>query len=124
MIEFPAYIVICTHLDLTASNRLASVKIITEEAKKFNKKIYLAGDLNEENRNGEVFSEFLKDWDIISLVKSTFPTGAPTRCIDYILSFKQEKRKYQIQNKNVVYSLPDVDVSNASDHYPIFIDFK
>jgi endonuclease/exonuclease/phosphatase family metal-dependent hydrolase len=124
MIEFPTFIVICVHLDLTESNRIASVKIITDKAKKFNKKIYLAGDLNENDRNGKVFSEFMKDWDIISEIKNTFPTGAPTRCIDYILSFKQEKLKYQLSNKNVVYSLLNVDVSIASDHYPIFIDFK
>lgn len=122
--EFSTYVVICVHLDLTESNRIVSVKLITDEAKKFNKPVYLAGDLNEENTKGEVFSEFMKNWNIASLIKNTFPTGAPTRCIDYILAFKQEKTKYQIQNKNVVYALQAVDVSNASDHYPIFIDFK
>jgi endonuclease/exonuclease/phosphatase family metal-dependent hydrolase len=124
MAEFSTFIVICVHLDLTESNRIASVRIITDEAIKYHKKIYLAGDLNEENIKGKVFSEFMKNWDIVSLIKNTFPTGAPSRCIDYILAFNQEKNKYQIQNKNVVYALPGVDVSNASDHYPIFIDFK
>jgi len=122
--EFSNYIVICTHLDLNESNRVESVKIITQKAKEFTKRIYLAGDFNEENKKGSVFTEFSKNWEQVSLTNNTFPTGAPTKCIDYILTFKQKKSGFKIKNANVVYNLQNVNVSSVSDHYPIYIDFK
>ena len=124
LLEFHKYIVICVHLDLTEVHRVESVKIITEQARKFKKPVYLAGDFNEDNLKGKMFSEFYKDWDIISLTNNTFPTGNPIKCIDYVLEFKGVNYNNKIKNKNVVYALKDVDVSNTSDHYPIFIDFK
>lgn len=121
--EYPAYIVICAHLDLKESNRIESVNLITQKANEFHKKIYLAGDFNEDNPNGKMFSELFKNWNQVSVQKNTFPTVTPTKCIDYIFAFKQHRFIYNIKKKDVVYSLSDLDISNASDHYPIFIDF-
>lgn len=123
--EFSTYIVICVHLSLTESDRIASVDILTQLAKTFNKKIYLAGDFNEPNRYGLVFTEFLKNWNQVSSIRNTFPTtGTPTECIDYVLTYKSNIYTYETVKTNVVYNLPKINVANASDHFPIFVDFK
>lgn len=122
--EYADFLIICTHLDLTESARIESAIIISDIVGKFNKKAYLAGDLNEVKLDGPMFTEFKKNWKIVSPIKNTFPTNpSPNRCIDFILSFNAGGN-YDISKGDVLYQLSTVNVSSASDHFPLFIDFK
>lgn len=122
--EFSNFVVISTHLDLDEKYRLESIKIITEKARFIDKEIFMAGDFNESDFSGVVFSELKKDWKLVSVTDHTFPTGSPEISIDFVFSFKREAEAvYEPSNSSVVYSIPGVDVSVASDHYPVFCDF-
>lgn len=121
--EFSDFLIMSVHLDLTESNRVESVKLITDIVAKFNKKAYLAGDFNEDKLNGSMFTAFKKDWTIVSPVKNTFPTGTPTKCIDFIITYNKGG-EYNIDKGDVIYELPEVNVPVASDHYPLYVDFK
>lgn len=121
-VEFKKYVVIGTHLDLTPANREASLKLITDFASQFKKKVYLAGDFNEFDTTTTFFKEILTRWDWVSTNKPSYPTGKPVECLDMVFVLKGFKT--QLQKSNVVYALPGVNVSMASDHYPVYSDFK
>ena len=122
--EFPNFIVMSTHLDLEAKYRLESIKIITQKARSFDKETFIAGDFNEGDFSSDVFSELKKDWKLVSVTDNTCPTGNPDKSIDFVLTLKREsKDTYKPSKSAVVYSLPNVNVSVASDHYPVFCDF-
>lgn len=122
--EFNDFLIISVHLDLTESHRVESVKIITEKIKALNKKAYMAGDFNEDKLSGAMFTELMKDWTIVSALKNTFPTsGSPTKCIDYVVTYNPAGQ-YEVPKTDVIYNLPNVNVSVSSDHYPLYIDFK
>lgn len=121
-VEYKKYVIIGTHLDLEAKNRVVSVGLLTEFAKKFNKKVYLAGDFNEFDTTTTFFKEIMDSWDWVSTNKASYPTGKPVECLDMVFVLKGFK--YQLQKTNVIYALPGVNVSMASDHYPIYSDFK
>lgn len=121
-LEFKKYVVIGTHLDLKAENREKSVKLLTEFAEQFKKKVYLAGDFNESDQQTTFFKEMLLRWDWVSLDKPSYPTGKPVECIDMVFVLKGFKNK--LIKSSVVYVLPGVNVSMTSDHYPVCSDFK
>lgn len=121
--EYADFLIMSVHLDLTESHRVESVGIITNIVKQFNKKAYLAGDFNEDLLDGSMFTAFNKDWTIVSPIKNTFPTGKPSKCIDFVITYNGGG-EYDINKGDVIYSLPEVNVSVASDHYPLYVDFK
>ena len=120
--EFEDYVVISAHLDLTESNRIKSVSILTELAKKYKKTVYMAGDFNESNMDGTFFRALKQDWNIVSSSENTFPTGQPTKRIDFVVTLKSSATA--VVKSNVVYKLDGVNVSAASDHYPLYCDFR
>jgi endonuclease/exonuclease/phosphatase family metal-dependent hydrolase len=121
--EFSDYVVISVHLDLQEDARVESAEILTDLAEEYGDKIvYLAGDFNEENRTGDFFTEMNKAWNIMSSSDNTFSTDSPSKCIDFILT-KKNNNVESVQT-NVVYSLDSNNVDVASDHYPVFCDFE
>lgn len=110
---FKNHVIFCTHLSLTAEDRLASVAIINKEAEKFRKPVYLLGDLNAEP-GSEVVSLLKQKWILLSGEDPTFPAPVPTKCIDYI--FVSSERKVKVILKSVV------DEPMASDHRPVLIE--
>lgn len=112
--EFKKYVIMCTHLSLTAADRNASVSIINEQAAKFSKPIYLLGDLNAEPASPTI-AALKEKWKLLSGEQFTFPAGQPDRCIDYIFSMNNHaKLKYA----------KVVNEAMASDHRPILIKLK
>lgn len=120
--EFKKYVVIGTHLALEPQNRDQSIILITEFAKTFNKKVYLAGDFNAADFDSKFHKLAAENWDMVSAVEPTWPTGKPVECLDLV--FTLNGFKYKPLKSKAVYVLPDVNVSNASDHYPLYADFK
>lgn len=120
--EFDDYVVISTHLALEERNRVESLELLTRIAKGYKKAVYMAGDFNEDVMNGAFFTELKKDWDIASSTENTFPTGQPSKRIDFVVTLKSPATT--TVKSNVVYNLDGVNVSLASDHYPLYSDFE
>ncbi len=115
--EFDKYILACTHLSLTEADRMASVQLIAEEAKKANKPFLLAGDFNALPAS-EMLTELQKDFLLLNDVTAfTFPANKPSRTIDYIALFRHGA-KIKISSAKVLQE------PVASDHLPVVVRIK
>lgn len=116
VVEFEKYIYCCTHLSLTAEDRLASLDIIRKEAAKAGKPFFIAGDLNA-HPDSEVIKGLQKDFVVLSNTKQpTFPADKPTETIDYIAAYAKDTTTFTRLSAWVV------DEPTASDHRPIVTD--
>lgn len=118
--EFEQFVFACTHLDLEEVNRLASVEIIVNEAKTWDKQFFLCGDWNDEPDSQ--FMERMKEWftilsntngdDVLYPTFLSFPADEPNRCLDYVAGFGQnfERISSEVLNEPV-----------ASDHRPVLV---
>ncbi|MBQ6192389.1 MAG: endonuclease/exonuclease/phosphatase family protein [Bacteroidaceae bacterium] len=85
--EFKHYVVACTHLSLTDEDRMASVPIIVEEARKWTKPFILTGDLNDEP-GMPFYKEMQKHFLFLNpSYDKTFPADVPNICIDHVALF-------------------------------------
>jgi endonuclease/exonuclease/phosphatase family metal-dependent hydrolase len=117
LVEFKDYILANTHFSLNSEDRLASVSIIDEAVKGFNKPVILAGDINAVPES-PVMEAFQKDWLILSdTTKFTIPSDNPRRTIDYILGYTSNGFTYSVLQNCVLSTL-------ASDHLPLFADVR
>ncbi len=112
--EFRKYYYACTHLCLHSENRLKSFPIILQQAKLADKPFLIAGDWNAKPQEEFIvkmgdFFDFISD-----NTKYTFPSMAPSSCIDYIAVYKKS-----IKNKVKVKKYEVLDEKIASDHCPI-----
>ena len=126
--EFDGFVFACTHLSLTAADRVMSFPILWDVALRHaGKPFYLAGDFNAEP--GEPFIRMLTDrFDILTdTTVRTFPADEPDITIDYIVSRDDEVEKSKSQKVEKPESRKagnktDADVAVASDHRPVCID--
>jgi endonuclease/exonuclease/phosphatase family metal-dependent hydrolase len=112
--EFKTFVIFNVHLSLVEEDRIASIKIINDEAAKIKKPVFLLGDLNATPESAAI-KNLKNNWQLLSGEDFTFPADKPDRCIDYIFS---NSSKIKVKNKEVV---PD---SISSDHRPILVDLK
>lgn len=116
IVEFEKYIYCCTHLSLTVEDRLASLEIISREAAKANKPLFIAGDFNA-HPDSEVIKGIQNDFVILTNTKQpTFPADEPTETIDYIAAYAKDTTAFTRLSAWVV------DEPAASDHRPIVTD--
>lgn len=115
MAEFNDYILFCTHLSLTQSDRIESARIINQQTHTIRKKAFLAGDFND-TEGSEALNILGLKWTNLSGNKPTIPVDTPDRCIDFIFGLNGPDFGYTIQRSEVV------NESIASDHLPVFID--
>ena len=86
--EFKHYVVACTHLSLTAEDRMASLPIILDEAQRWTKPFFLMGDLNDEP-GMPFYQEMQKHFLFLNPSSDkTFPAEAPNICIDHVAMFR------------------------------------
>lgn len=118
VVELENYYFCSTHFSLLADYRLQAADIIIEEVEKLNKPVIVAGDLNA--LRSEPSIQTLAEHFYI-LVKqgytNTFPSGSPTKEIDYICVYK-DKGAGVVVEKSWVLNLPVI-----SDHRPTVADF-
>lgn len=123
--EFKDYVFACTHLSLTAADRMLSLPILQEVAsRRAGKPFYLAGDFNA--GPGEDFIRALTDRFVIltDTTVRTYPADVPDITIDYIVRFGgQRAGKSTRQRVNADRPQP-AGLSVASDHRPVCIDIK
>lgn len=116
--EFDDFIIFATHLSLDAEDRLTSVNIINEQAARYHKPVFLAGDLNAKPDFEEIKSLSV-NWKIISNIKNpTYPADKPSSTIDYIAGYTANGEIYSVYQSKVI------DEPIASDHRPLFADIK
>ena len=113
--EFKSYVLFCSHFSLTEADRQASVQMINQKAKEYQKRVIFAGDLNTKPES-EAINTLLNSWINLSGTNPTFPSNGPKECIDYIFGLNCCSLTYQII-KHIVVPEP-----MASDHCPIFVD--
>jgi endonuclease/exonuclease/phosphatase family metal-dependent hydrolase len=121
VVEFKKFIFMSTHLSLTGADRVSSARIINDYIANTRKQAYIAGDFNDEDMNGPMFSEFLQEWEIISPDIFTFPADFPNKRIDFIMARKNRKNKVV---KSGIPAVEGIDLGKTSDHLPLFIDIK
>lgn len=115
--EFDKYIAACTHLSLTAEDRIASLAIINDVLEQTTKPFILLGDFNDEPE-----TEFIKllseHFEILNDVSDyTFPADVPDCTIDYIVLDKRHAA-------TAVVTLSEVaDEPEVSDHRPVIVKF-
>lgn len=116
--EFTEYVLACTHWSLTKEDRIASVAMVNELAKLYDKPVFMAGDFNMEPESEE-FLVLSENWNVLNnLKKNTFPSDNPDRCIDYIFVYSQWGKFVKLLQDCVL------DEPIASDHRPLFVDVK
>ena len=115
VVELKNYVIACTHLDLEAEQRLASVPLIVEEAQRWQKPFILAGDWNDTS-DSELLQEMTKYFTILSGDDPTFPADDPQECIDYVASFKTQP---VVAIESFV-----IDEPEASDHRPLMVKLR
>ncbi|MDR1122034.1 MAG: metallophosphoesterase, partial [Dysgonamonadaceae bacterium] len=118
IVEFERYIVCCTHYSLNDEDRLASSKMVNEEAVSFGKPAFLAGDINAQPESDEIL-ELAKSWKMLNNPKQfTIPADKPSETIDYIFGHKADGKTYSVLQRRVL------DEPIASDHLPLFVDVR
>ena len=115
LVELKNYVIACTHLDLEESERLASVPLIIEEARSWQKPFILTGDWND-YPDSQLLQELTKCFTINSGNDATFPADEPNECIDYVATFNNCSTQ---TIKSIV-----IDEKEASDHRPLVVKLK
>lgn len=123
IVEFDKYIVGCTHLSLTEEDRMLSLAIIRNEAAKWSKPFFLAGDLNA-SPESDFIKELQTDFTVLNTVKNaTFPADEPKDCIDYIAYYNPERIRRE-ERLFTTLSNKVVDEPLASDHRPVVVNIR
>lgn len=113
-VECEDYIVACTHLSLTAEDRMLSLPIIIDMAQHCNKPFIIAGDFNAEPDEAFI-AELSKHFTIVGdLDTPTFPAHEPNVKIDYIAIYNNTAGSKVKAHDYKVIAEPI-----ASDHRPI-----
>lgn len=115
--EFEDYYFCATHFSLLAEYRTQAVEIIIEEAKKLNKPMIVAGDLNA-LRNSEQMQLMAQHFDLFRKRPpiETFPSDEPIKEIDYICLYT---------DKGAIATIVDSwvpELTTFSDHRPTVVD--
>ncbi|MDR1172750.1 MAG: metallophosphoesterase [Bacteroidales bacterium] len=118
MVEFRDYVFCCTHFSLNGDDRQASVAIIDQAVKDFNKPVFLAGDINA-TPESPVLETFKQNWTILTNTRQlTIPADKPKETIDYIFGYAPKGYTYSVWQTQVL------NEPVASDHLPLFADVR
>ena len=112
VMELQDYVMACVHLDLEEEPRLASIPLIVEEARHWQKPFLLAGDWND-IPDSDLLQEMATHFIILSSNEDSYPADEPTECLDYIAIFKGHTAE--------VLESTVIDEPKASDHRPVMV---
>lgn len=112
-----------THLDHKSKvAALEQMKVINSwfasVYKNSSKPVFLCGDFNVEP-GSEVIAEAKKAWTLLSGTGISFSTKNPSKCIDYIFSYKSAA-PVEVVSANVIRE----GTEDLSDHFPVIITVK
>ena len=63
-----------------------------------------------------------QEWTILSPLDFTYPASAPTKCIDYIMVYRNASSRVELQSAEVPTAFKSGDVKIASDHLPVYVE--
>ncbi len=87
--EFDDYVFAATHLSLTEADRMASLEMLEDRARKYDKPFIVAGDFNDEP--GSPFIRQLeRSFQLCSRKDKSWPADKSTACLDYIAVYKSQ----------------------------------
>lgn len=125
--ETARYVIAAVHLDHSNEQvRMQQAKLLTDELmwryRRSRKPVFLCGDLNAspDSPTLDLLSEY---WVVISDSAATYPSQKPRECIDYILALNNRAR-YRVLDSAVCTEFETADVSQASDHLPVYVDVR
>ena len=117
VVELAKYYFCSTHFSLLADYRSQAVEIIAAEAKKLNKPMIVAGDLNAQRPEASMVN-LAESFYIFEKFGSpnTFPSSGPVKEIDYISLYKGRGAVAEVCGSWVLFT-PII-----SDHMPTVVD--
>lgn len=123
--ETKDYVVAEVHLDHSnEAVRMEQASLLTDELIRLygrsRKPVFLCGDLNA-TPDSPTLQQLSEDWTVLSEPAPTYPSQNPEVCIDYILALKNRAR-YRLVKTAVCTEFDSADVTQASDHLPVFVD--
>ncbi|MBP7381629.1 endonuclease/exonuclease/phosphatase family protein [Myxococcota bacterium] len=130
VLTFDGFVVINTHLSLTADDRVASAGRVNERLEALTRvdgerapndlPVFFCGDLNEPDASAAMFQTLAGAWRILSSQAFTFRTDKPERTLDYVLG--NLGGAYTVAGTAVVTEKDEPAVRMASDHLPLWVD--
>ena len=127
IVEFNDFVFCATHLDLQEIREAQATRIneyITSKYGSVNKPIFLCGDMNCTPGTDPIL-EFEKKWTMVSQNAPTASSSSPKSCIDFIFLYNNDAaKKVEIVKTKVLRNFASGSVATASDHLPVFVDFK
>ena len=126
--EFKDFVFASTHLDhKSADAQLAQAEILSGWASvnygKSDKPVFVCGDFNA-LPDSETITLMRKDWKILSPIAPTFSAKKPSKCIDYIMVYKNASKRVSVISSGVGTEFSSGDVQVASDHLPVYLKIR
>lgn len=124
--EFERFVLCSTHLDhMSKEAQSIQAREITAWIEKTysrsRKPVFLCGDFNALPDSATI--AFLKEnWTVLSPSGSTYPADRPSKCIDYIMVYKNAADRVKVTGAQIPVEFNTGDVTVASDHLPVYVD--
>ncbi len=127
VVETKNYVMAEVHLDHSSDEvRLEQIRLLTDELIRLygrsRKPVFLCGDLNA-TPDSPTLRQLCEDWTVLSEPAATYPADSPRECIDYILALNNRAR-YIVLKTAVCTEFESADVTQTSDHLPVFVDVR
>ena len=128
VVEFEPFVFASTHLDhKSKAAQLDQAKTIEAWVEKeygtTDKPVFLCGDFNALPES-ETMKYMFGNWTILSPLEPTYNAINPSKCIDYILVYKNAAAKVEKLEAKVMRTFSSGDVTVASDHLPVYVDVR
>jgi endonuclease/exonuclease/phosphatase family metal-dependent hydrolase len=124
--EFKDFVFCSTHLDHKSKDaQLVQAGEITAWVEKTyansRKPVILCGDFNALPSSGTL-AYMRQNWTILSPDGFTYPASNPSKCIDYIMVYKNAADRIELKDAKIPVKFTTGDVAVASDHLPVYVD--
>ena len=124
--EFQDFVFCSTHLDHKSKDaQLVQAGEITAWVEKTyansRKPVILCGDFNALPSSGTL-AYMRQNWTILSPEGFTYPASNPSKCIDYIMVYKNAADRIELKDAKIPVKFTTGDVAVASDHLPVYVD--
>ena len=124
--EYKDFVFCSTHLDHKSKDaqRAQAAQItdwIGSAYGKSDKPVILCGDFNALPES-ETIEYMKREWTILSPQEPTYPASGATKCIDYIMVYRNAAPRVKLQGSGIPVTFKSGDVKTASDHLPVYVD--
>ena len=128
VVEFEPFVFASTHLDHQSKTaQLDQAKTIDAWVETnygaSSKPFILCGDFNA-LPDSETIRFMQGNWTVLSPLEPTYNAKSPSKCIDYIMVYKNAASKVKNLGGKVCREFSNGDVTVASDHLPVYVDVK